>query len=240
MVILHQLIFPLPNVLNKKTDKIYTPNGVLTTSSGARSAFMLPNIGCQTNHSALQRDFNIQDPAPKSHYEHWNIFRHITNSKIIDCNWRSCIIYFSNKWVDRLHNDSAWLQLKLYLHELAWSAFEYRRNQIYYDIAFSITQKKRNLKPNPYLVDTAKHIFTTAIGAAPGYVPAHNNNALPLDVIQNVYVESYGLRKYSPTIMQPSQFDFQNDKLPIYYSMQNPATCFSLQNLERFRVLWLR
>lgn len=216
--------FPFARVLSRKSKRTYAPNGVLTLTSGARSVFMLPNIGCATNHANLQRDFNVQNPPPKSLYEHWDIFKEITNSETIDNPWRSCLIYFSQKWLDKIDTDKAWLQLKLYFHELAWEYSEFQRNHFYYDVAFSIIQKKRNLKPNPYLADTAKHLFTTALGASPGYAPSCNENALPLDTLQHVFINSYGLKKYLPTILQPSHFNFERDKNSIYYSLQNPST----------------
>lgn len=216
--------FPFAKVLSKKCDRIYAPNGVLTATSGARSVFMLPNIGCLTNHVNLQRDFNIQLPPPKSLYDQWYLFKEIVNSEVIDCHWRSCLVYFSEKWVSKLHNDKAWLKLKLYLHEIGWHAFEFERNYIYYNIIFSVIQKKCNLKPNPYLTDTAKHLFTTALGAAPGYAPAHTDDFLPLEYLQKPYIESYGMKKYYPTIMQPKVYNFETDITPIYYSLQNPST----------------
>jgi len=123
-----------------------------------------------------------------------------------------------------LHKDKAWMELKLYLHETAWRRFEYERNRIYYDITFSMIQAKYNLKPNPYLADTARHLFATAIGAAPGYVPARDEAALPLNLIQKAFIESYGLKKYIPTIMHPVHFDFDKTTLPVYYSLQHPST----------------
>lgn len=216
-------IFPFSRILSKKK-RVYAPNGVLTSSSGARSVFMLPNIGCSTNHINLQRDFNIQNSPPKSLYEHWFIFKKIANSHVVNCNWRSCIIFFSEQWIKKLHNDPGWYKLKLYLHELAWHSFEYERSRIYYDFVFSVIQKKRNLKPNPYLVDTAKHLFMTALGAVPGYTPTHNDDLLPMDLLQKTFVESYGLKKYYPTIMQPWHFELEKDNDPIYYSLQNPTT----------------
>jgi hypothetical protein len=218
------MFFPFSRVLSKKGDRIYAANGILTTTSGARSAFMLPNIGCATHHSNLQRDYNVQRPPPKSLYEHWHIFKEITNSGLTDCDWRSCVVYFSEKWINKLYSDKAWLNLKMYFYELAWLYTEYRRNYFCYDFAFSMFQKQRNLKPNPYLADTARHLFITALGAAPGYAPAVTDNALPLDILQKVFMESYGLKKYFPTIMQPAHFRFETDKLPIYYSLQNPST----------------
>jgi len=216
--------FAVSRVLNKKQNRIYAPNGVLSAASGARSIFMLPHIGCATNHSNLQRDYNVQSHSPKSMYEHWSIFKEIINSEVTECNWRSCVMYFSEKWIDKLHNDKSWLRLKMYLHELAWHKFEYDRNRIYYDIVFSVIQQKKNLKPNPYLADTARHLFTTALGAAPGYIPASNDEACPWEIIQTAFTQSYGLKKYHPTIMQPAHFKFEEDKLPIYYSLQHPST----------------
>ena len=132
----------------------------------------------------------------------------------------SCLLYFSEKWVRHIQCDPAWLNLKIYLHELAWAHFEYRRNYIYCDILFSRIQKKRNLKPNPYLIDTASHLYTTALGAAPGYAPACDDESLPVEILQQAYVESYGMKKYYPTIMQPTYFNFdQENILSVYYSL---------------------
>ncbi len=217
-------LFPLARVLSRKSSRTYAPNGVLTLTSGARSTFVLPNIGCVTNHSNLQSNFNVKTPAPKSLYEHWYVFKEIANSSVVNCDWRSCVMYFSQNWLDSLCNDKAWLGLKLYLHELAWQYYEYQRNGFYYDIAFSIIQKRRNLKPNPYIADTAKHLFITALGAAPGYAPALNNAALPLDLLEKVFVETYGLKKYFPTILHPKHFSFEMEVEPIYYSLQHPST----------------
>ncbi len=217
-------IFPFARILSRKHRRTYDPNGVLTLSSGARSTFMLPNIGCATYHANLQRDFNVQVPTPKSMHEHWNVFREITNSQVLNCDWRSCLLYFGSKWLEKLDSDSAWLPLKLYLHELAWYHCEYQRNRFYYDLSFSIIQKNRNLKPNPYLADTARHLFAIALGAAPGYAPAINDDALPTQAIQQVFTDSYRLDKYDPIILQPTHFNYEQDDMPIYYSLQHPST----------------
>lgn len=216
--------FSFARILSKKSNRIYAPNGLLTETSGARSAFMLPNIGCATNHANLQRDFNVQNPPPKFLYDHWHVFKEICNSDVINNEWRSCLLYFSERWINKIHNDKSWIQLKLYLHEMAWHYYEYERNHVYYDIAFSIIQRKRNLKPNPYLADTARHLFATALGDAPGYEPAVTDNALPLKILQKAFIDSYGLKKYFPIIMQPVHYNFEEDPFPIYYSLQNPST----------------
>lgn len=214
--------FAISRILSKKKSRIYAPNGILSTTSGSRSVFMLPHIGCATNHSNLQRDFDVQSPTPKSLYEHWYLFKELLQSKIINCNWRSCIMFFSEKWIEKILNDKAWLSFRMHLHEFGW-LFEYNRNRIFYDIAFSTIQQTRNLKPNPYLADTAKHLFATALGAAPGYIPATSNDSLPWDSIQSIFTQSYGLKKYHPTVMQPKHFNFETDKQGVYYSLQHPS-----------------
>lgn len=215
------MFFPFSAILSIKHHRTYAPNGILSSTAGARSVFMLPNIGCANNHSTLQRDLNIKSPTPKSLYDHWHIFKEIAQH---DAKWRCCVMYFAEKWVTKLHADSSWMPLKNYLHELAWKHYEYERNRVYYDMTFSMIQNHRNLRPNPYLADTARHLFATAIGAAPGYVPALNDEALPLNLIQSAYTTSYGLKKYLPTVMRPYHFVFEKDTLPIYYSLQNPST----------------
>jgi len=217
-------IFPLGRILQGNGSRIYTPNSILTVVSGARSTFTLPKIGCLTNHFTLQKDYNVQSPPPKSLYDHWMIFKEIVRNNH-SCNWRSCVVYFSKKWVDKINNDKAWHPLKKLLLESAWKSFEYERNHIYYNIAYSLIQRKRNLKPNPYLVDTACHLFTIALGAVPGYAPICNDDLLPLTTLQEAFVESYGLKKYIPTIIGPTHFWLENQtSLPVYYSLQAPTT----------------
>ena len=72
-------------------------------------------------------------------------------------------------------------------------------------------QKKNNLKPNPYLVDTAKYLISVAIGQAVGFSPCINEETLPLKIIQKAFVETYKLKKYYPTIIR------------LYLSMQVPV-----------------
>ena len=208
--------FPFNLILGNKNKMGFSPNGLFTVTSGRQSIFMLPNIGCVTQHAGLQRDFNIQAAAPKKLSEHWQVFSEIVNSPIVESDWRSCLLFFSEPWVKKLANDPTWGTLKLYLYELGWNFFEYQRSRELYHINFSVIQKRRHLKPNPYLTDTAQHLLAIAVGARPGYAPACDENGLPLKLIQNAYVESYGLKKHIPTVMQAEHFNFEKDTLPSY------------------------
>lgn len=203
----------------------YVPTNILTASSGARSIFSLPSLGCTVNYNRLKSFLNIRSPIPKNLYDHWYLFKEISNTALKDqINWQSCVLYFSQSWIDKLHQDPAWSALKLYLLEKAFVYFERESIRIFYDIAFSLMQRKRNLKPNPYLVDTAKHLFATAMGEAPGYAPALNENSAPIHSLQKVIVDFFGLKKHIPSIMKPEHFEPNNPASMVYYSMQHPAT----------------
>lgn len=132
------------------------------------------------------------------------------------------ILFFSEKWFEKISTDAAWITVKLYIYELAWNFFNFWRNQVSYSVTFSYIQKIHNLKPNPYLVDTVKHFFAILTGHAPAYAPACDEEALPMNLLNRAFVESYNLKKYHAIIMQPT--NFIRGGTPVYYSLQHPST----------------
>ena len=217
-------IFSFLSNMNKRTEVNYSTNSVYTLTAGARSTFMLPNIECATHHANLQRDFNIKIPVAKSLYQHGEVFREIANSPLVNCDWRACILFFSEGWLKKLHEDKSWAPLKLYLHEKAWKHFQHDISSGHYDFIYSIIQKKGNLRQNPYMVDTARHLLSIAMGGAIGYIPATDETSLPLNVLQKIFTESYHLLKYIPTIIQPAYYNYYESTLPVYYSLLYPST----------------
>lgn len=201
----------------------YHPILLFNVSAGARTIFMLPNIGDATLHKNLKRDFNIHAPSPKTLLEQWNVFKEITQHPNLNCQWSTQLLLFSKKWLTKMQEDKAWSQLSRFFLNYSWQQTGYWRNQIFYDFAFSCAQANRNLKPNPYLADTAKHLLTMGLGAAPGFGVAVNDAAAPYKLLQKIYLESYGLKKYSPTIMHPIHFSTAFPHKAIYYSLQLPS-----------------
>ena len=53
------------------------PIKLFNVNAGAKSLFMLPNIGNDICHRHLKRDFGVTQQAPKSLVEHWEIFKKI-------------------------------------------------------------------------------------------------------------------------------------------------------------------
>jgi hypothetical protein len=201
----------------------FHPVNIFSITAGARNIFMLPNVADFMNHKNLKRDFNVKQQAPKELSEHWSIFKAISDHEQSD--WRAELLFLPQAWHDKLLSDEAWEPLHNYFVEYAWESSAYERNQMFYDFVLSCTQAKNNLKPNPYLLDTLKHLLSISLGATPGFKIATDELLGPIDLIQKAYVEVYGLKKYAPTIIHPIHYSIR-DPHPenVYYSLQYPTT----------------
>ncbi|EKD75379.1 MAG: hypothetical protein ACD_44C00148G0004 [uncultured bacterium] len=210
----------------RKLDAVpsFHPIKMFTITAGARFIFMLPNISDHSLHKNLKRDFNVRQLPPKTLIEQWDIFKSITHHPLLDCDWATELLFFSEQWFEKIKHDNAWRTLYLLMLEKAWQKSAYERNQMLYNLAFSGAQANRNLKPNPYLADTAKHLFMMAAGIVPGFGVAADDSCAPVSLLQKVYVESYGIRGYNPTMFLPKHFSLFEANQPIYYSLTFPTT----------------
>lgn len=197
----------------------YSPNAILTGTAGARSVFLLPEIGSLSHHAHLQRDFGIQSAPIKLLHEHHALFKELANHTLVNCDWKSCLLMFSEKFLQSIIKEKKWLPIKDYILQYGWNKTDYDRCQFYYDVIFSTIQRKRNLRPNPFVLDTVKHILKISLGVIPGFSPLTTDDLLPLTILQEIFIESYGL-KHTPTIMGPQHYIFEKDKHPTYFSLQ--------------------
>ena len=156
--------------------------------------------------------------------EQWEVFKSITSNPVSGCDWETEIVFFPDVWIEHLKTDVAWQDLRFMLLNQVWDNTAYWRNQIFYDFAFSRAQANRSLKPNPYLMDTVRHLFAIGIGSVPGFGVAIDDSMAPVSLLQKIYLENYGLKKYVPTMMHTVNFDMDTRGRPVYYSMQFPTT----------------
>lgn len=207
---------------------------IFSAKAGARSIFMLANIADYMSHHNLRRDFNVHHQPPATLLDQWDIFKSI--SDYTKNSWRLEILLLPGIWLEKIKSDFAWHELYQFFLQHAWHSSRYERNQIFYEYAFSCAQANRNLKPNPCLLDTVRHIISITLSSAPGFRPATDESLGPIALFQEAYVESYGLKKYAPTIMHPAHFDlFKKESQSVYYSLQLPTT---LSFLPRSRQLF--
>jgi hypothetical protein len=199
----------------------YQVSKLWNISSGARTICMLPRITDKVCYAGLRRKYNLRRHIPVKLSDHWKVFANLANSEGFSEVWKSKIVYFSKEWFQH-KNDKKWSRFNGVLLQKAWDDSAVKRNQFIADFAFSSIQKKRGLKPNPYLVDTAKHLVNIGLGGAPGFKPATNSIAAPILGLQQVYIEDYGLKKL-PIIMQLQHFS-EHSLDRVYYSLEIPTT----------------
>ena len=139
-------IFNKSILLNKKSLRNYSPNGLLTTSAGCRTGFLLPSINSYSNIMKLSTGINVKIAPPKKIADHWEVFKKIMSSEMTRSSWRVCLLFFSEKWILALSQDPTWSELKTYILENDRAMQQYNANSIGYEIFYSYIQKNYNLK----------------------------------------------------------------------------------------------
>ena len=208
-----------------------------TVTSGARSLYMIPRISKTFAHKKLRREFGISSPPPKNLIDHWHIFKELYASPAFETQWESEMIFLSKHWMEHLdnHNDLAWLRLKCYIQEKAWEHSELGRRKVLLDIVWQMTASlltTKGIKPDPYVVDTLRHLILVSLGGISGSRPVNGDDfAGPINEIQKIYLEVYGLTDQIPTVMRPYTLNLSENK-PVYYSMQTPLLLSSAPNFR--------
>ena len=193
-------------------------------SAGARSIFMLPKISRAKKHDRLRRSYDLTSDTPINLLSHWHTFRELANHHDFPDIWEAEVVYFSEKWFGHL-DDPVWSEFYTMFQTTSWGGTEYLRNQPIWNLIFSLILSEYQGKPNGYITDIVKYLIHMGIGAQPGFSPAVDNKAGPIQEIQKVYTDLYGLEDYAPIIMQPTTFCMGAEKsLPVYYSLQYPTS----------------
>lgn len=202
----------------------FHPVNIFSVVAGARNLFMAPNISNAKYHKNLRRDCGVRQQAPQQLLDQQPIFKEIAEK--CQSKWSVELLLIPNYWLEKAKYDKDWQRLKLLLLDDAWTTSSYERNQIFFDFALSSIQASNNLKPNPYLLDTLKHLLAITLGALPAFTPLTDESQGPIRLIQEVYRDSYGLKDYNPTLFAPSHLDITSGQEPsiLYYSLQYPTT----------------
>lgn len=199
----------------------YCLRHIWSSCAGARSVYMLPKISDKISHARLQREFGVTNEAPKNYFNHFKVFKEISRTSIAEKNkWEMKILFFSEKW----------FELEPFKHHLRYLLVQnssYARNKSTFDVLWHFFSKElteKGRKPNPYVLDTLKHVVKILIGANPGYSPVCTDKTRgPMDLIKKVYLDVYRLNSV-PTIMAPYHFMVgKNNSPPVIHSMNHTA-----------------
>ncbi len=199
------------------------PRFIWGMTAGARSLFMLPKVAEREKFKRLKRAFDLTLDKPKALVDHWSVFCEIANHASFTQPWQAEVLFFSRAWFDRL-NDIRWQAIANFFYSYAWEQADYWQNQFVWNLIFSLIQRETSLRANLFVADTVKCLLSIASGGAPGFAPAVDNNAGPIQGLQQAYQDVYGLKNYLPIIMAPAKFDILAAQvMPVYYSLQFPT-----------------
>ncbi len=214
-------IFGTFRVLNSSGS--FQPKFIWDMTAGARSMFMLPRISESTRHMKIKKYFDLRAEKPTTAMSHWQVFKELSRHPEFPQSWDAEILFFSKKWFDHL-DDKEWVNFYYQFYRSIWSGTEFLRNQPIWSLIHSLILQHYEGRPSAYVCDTVKYLIHVGIGAQPGFAPARNNSAGPIEGLQKVYKEEYEIRNYLPIIMCPERFRMNKAGTPpVYYSLQFPT-----------------
>ncbi len=205
------------------------PEPIWNFSAGSRSVFMLPKITDKLGFKKLLMAYNIPDTTRiKKLSDHWGAFKHIVQSKNFTQHWQSSILFFGRKWLDNKNNSKEWSKFKDYLLRIIWDHANYAIDKVKFNVSwesFAEAISLRRLQPKPYLFDQMRHLLSIVAGNFPAFAVMDNSQeAAPTDLLQNIFVESYGLKQYLPTLMYACMPQSSTTKPRyVYYSLSMPT-----------------
>jgi len=203
--------------------------------SGARSMFMLPKITDSNLHKRLFRKYKVSALVPRGLSDHQRIFKSIAQSQSAEKRWCSEVLFFTKDWLEN-RNDPNWLKFQNYLYQQGWqqtSSVRDHRGLSYIWNTLSNVIREKQLKPNPYHVDTIKHLMAILMGTLPGFKSADASEQVgPTRKIQDAYLETYGLKDYLPIIMHPHRLTPNDTVGSVYYSLMMPTLMDGLQQYK--------
>lgn len=206
----------------------------LNLTSGARSIFMLPKISDANGHTRLKKDFSIEASLPKMLQHQWKTFTQLAAQCSTTHPWESEVLFFAKEWFEQTEVDKDWFKLRLFLFENAWQDAKNSFAQLSHNFMWEplgVELAKAHLKIEPYLIETAKYIVSLGLGAGVGFKVADNSESCaPTTLIQQLYIEHYGLKTYAPLMMIPGYYEKPQEK--IYYSLQFPSGLISVPRVK--------
>jgi len=209
-------------------------NGFSVTA-GARSVYMVPKISEARYHKKIMKNYALTCYQPKNIFKHHHIFKSLYASGSLKTKWETEIIFLGGKWDKMVDDESpAWRNFKNYLNTKCLDHSGFGREQVILNVVWenmASAIQEEGIRPDPYTIDTLKHLIYVFVGALSGSRPSTNDYVGPLTEIQEIYVDTYGL-DHIPTIMRPYNFSLQ-ENIPVYYSMQHPMLLSSTPNLRK-------
>jgi len=209
-------IFGIGIMLVNYKETIHTGSSVWDMTTGCRSVFMLPKISQAHKYKNLRRLTGHEIETPKTMLEHFGVFKELATA--MESNWRSDVLFFGHKWFERMHKEQ-WKELELVFYKTLHERLKFWANIFPWDLSFSQALAKRNIKHVGSIANYVKQIFAVSTGQILAHQPSTNDDKLPLQSLQEIFVEKYRLKEYNPIIFEGDTYKNK----PIYLSPQFPT-----------------
>lgn len=185
--------------------------------AGCRSIFLLPKIADKIALSRMNREFKSSFQVPRSLWEHFDLFKQLCSHK--DDPWYLEVIFFDKNWI-RIDSEKQ-KKLRLFFLNMGWKSTMILRDSVIFDFVYSSAQAAKNIRIDPYLADTVKHLYGIGKKSYPGFIFAESDFCAPTSFIQKIFNDVYAL-EYSPTIMHLDYLN-SNDSKSLFYSLNLPT-----------------
>ncbi|MFN3235154.1 MAG: hypothetical protein ACE365_07065 [Gammaproteobacteria bacterium] len=213
-------VFSLWGMLQKPGTSAFTGK-LWQMTAGARSLMFLSKISQSKEFRRVKKTFGLKSAIPTKLLDQWPFLVDLANSPVFDQDWNLEVLYFSGQWLDKWKNFE-WESLENYLIRLVWKDSSFLRDQIVFNFSFSMALMEKNLRPNPYLADTVKHLYLIGRGVFPGFRVAVDDVAGPVTQFQKVFNDVYHL-KFAPTMIHPGYIQDVFPRGALYYSLEIPT-----------------
>ncbi len=191
-----------------------------TMTAGTHSLIMLPKISDVKGYKNLKKEFRLNSSMPVGLNQSQILLEIFKKSHQSEDMWFVDVLYFTGSWID----DGKMMNYRLFrefLFSYAWEKNSFLRDQSLFNRLFSSAINHKNLKPNLYLLDTARHLCYIAMQHYPGFKIAVDDTVAPVSLFKEIFTGIYGL-KYIPTMVHPCYLE-SSSKSSIYYSLEVPT-----------------
>ena len=181
-----------------------------TIQSGG--GFLLPSVGEQGGNKRLNAAYGMDTPPPKTIFEQYSVLTQLAKHT----SWQAEILLFPRSWFDQgasafreycyqctLEQSQRWQQLE-------W--IKYLSSQL-------ICQSKLYL--NAFMSKSIEHVLALSLGYLPGFAVSDDELTLPIQALEDMYINTYQLRQHAPIFMEPHHF--RANSKATYYSLQFPT-----------------
>jgi hypothetical protein len=191
----------------------FSPAVGFNVVAGARTVYFLSKISDAGLNKKLY-PFGIRAKnIPHMPMEQWQAFKTICHHYPGGDDWKMDILFLSKHWVQKILNEPHLQNFKLYLVEKALAHTMPNRTVTSLDLVWEKFMRRPGQQKrtrNLYLIEIFKRIIMAAAGDLPIMkIVNAKNDLLPYQTIVDVYLQHYGMKHYTPTMMYADYFQLK-------------------------------